>query len=107
MLAHSQTQRRCLDLLVLQTAGVEPGPELHLQLSVLLLGKLELGDAALQLQEEEGKRRSLLKKQKPSEKFLFWLRSLCFTSLSTASVTSFLRASQDRSQILSEPRRKI
>lgn len=104
MLAHGQTQRRCLDLLVLQTAGVEPGPELHLQLSVLLLRKLELCDAALQLQE--GKRRSLLKK-KQSEKFLFWFRSLCVTSLSTASVTSFLRASQDRSQILSEPRRKI
>lgn len=103
MLAHGQTQRRCLDLLVLQTAGVEPGPELHLQLSVLLLRKLELCDAALQLQE--GKRRSLLKKQ--SEKFLFWFRLLCVTSLSTASVTSFLRASQDRSQILSEPRRKI
>lgn len=103
MLAHGQTQRRCLDLLVLQTAGVEPGPELHLQLSVPLLRKLELCDAALQLQE--GKRRSLLKKQ--SEKFLFWFRSLCVTSLSTASVTSFLRASQDRSQILSEPRRKI
>lgn len=103
MLAHGQTQRRCLDLLVLQTAGVEPGPELHLQLSVLLLRKLELCDAALQLQE--GKRRSLLKKQ--SEKFLFWFRSLCVTSLSTPSVTSFLRASQDRSQILSEPRRKI
>lgn len=50
VLAHGQAQRHGQGLLVLQAAGVELGPELHLQLPVLLLGKLELRHAALQLQ---------------------------------------------------------
>lgn len=53
MLAHGQSQRHGQGLLVLQAAGVELGPELDLQLPVLLLGELELRHAALQLQEDD------------------------------------------------------
>lgn len=54
VLAHGQPQRHGQSLLILEAAGVEPGPELHLQLMVLLLRELELCHAALQLQEAQG-----------------------------------------------------
>lgn len=55
VLTDSQTQRHGQSLLVLQTAGVELGPELHLQLTILLLRKLKLCHTALQLQEDKQK----------------------------------------------------
>lgn len=55
VLANSQTKRHGQSLLVLQTAGVELGPELHLQLTILLLRKLKLCHTALQLQEDRQK----------------------------------------------------
>lgn len=51
MLAHGQTQRHGQSLLVLKAAGIELGPELHLQLAIFLLGKLKLRHTALQLQD--------------------------------------------------------
>lgn len=53
VLAHGQAQRHGQGLLVLQAAGIELGPELDLQLPVLLLGELKLRHAALQLQGQE------------------------------------------------------
>lgn len=52
VLADRQTQRHGQSLLILQTAGVKLGPELHLQLTILLLRKLKLCHATLQLQED-------------------------------------------------------
>ena len=47
--ADREAQRHGQGLLVLQAAGVELGPELYLQLSILLLGELKLCHAALKL----------------------------------------------------------
>ena len=47
--ADSEAQGHGQGLLVLQAAGVELGPELHLQLPVLLLAELKLCHTALKL----------------------------------------------------------
>lgn len=52
VLAHSQAQRHGQILLILKTTGVELWPELHLQLTILLLRKLKFCHAALQLRED-------------------------------------------------------
>lgn len=59
VLAHGQTQRCGQSLLVLKTAGIELGPELHLQLAIFLLRELKLCHTALQLQDVQGDRRIL------------------------------------------------
>lgn len=107
MLTDSQTQRHGQSLLILKTAGIELGPELHLQLTVLLLRKLKLCHTALQLQGEERQTGGQI-----SESLILTLppvtnSCLCseHTSLSTATVTSFFKVSQDTSVILSEPLR--
>lgn len=62
VLAHGQSQGHGQSLLVLKAAGVELGPELHLQLPIFLLRKLKLRHAALQLQEDrQGDRQGGLK----------------------------------------------
>lgn len=63
VLAHGQTQRHGQSLLVLKAAGVELGPELHLQLAIFLLRKLKLRHTALQLQDgrEDSQRTARLK----------------------------------------------
>lgn len=72
---YCQAQRRRQRLLVLQTAGVEPGPELHLQLTVLLLRELELCDTALQLQDDSRDRRLLIQNSLAAEERQVLLRT--------------------------------
>lgn len=64
VLAHSETQRERLDLLVLQTAGIELGPEVHLEPPVLLLRKLKLRHTALELEgrQEEDRQEDIINK---------------------------------------------
>lgn len=102
VLAHGQAQRHGQGLLVLQAAGVKLGPELDLQLPVFLLGELELRHAALQLRGRHGGGQG-----ERLQIDLPWRREKVqrVTSVSTATVTSFFRLSQDRSEIRSAPRR--
>lgn len=48
-MVHMQGKRAGQRLLVLQTAGVELGPELHLQHAIVLLGELKFCHTALEL----------------------------------------------------------